>query len=213
MLAGRYAGSRVRDLKPRIVFDRIEQHVARGQRRGVRALQLGRHDSRSRLLPPAAHRHERVDRRTRRRVRLGGDRRADVRVRQSGLADQSHHAQRRARRRRPKSGTTATPFWLAEGYDRSFHYSDRIGEFLERTEARLERRRPRRHSPPISTRRGFDAPATDELIGYLDRQREHTGAPLPHRHHVLVEHIKPGRAATKVRTKSRSCCTPVGAAA
>jgi len=29
-----------------------------------------------------------------------------------------------------KAGTTATPFWLAEGYDRSAHYSDRIGEFL-----------------------------------------------------------------------------------
>ena len=90
-----------------------------------------------------------------------------------------------------KAGTTATPFWLAEGYDRSAHYSDRIGEFLERTDARLEQKDHEGVAADLE-RRGFDPSATDELIGYLDRQRQHTGAALPHRRHVLVEHIRTG---------------------
>ncbi len=32
--------------------------------------------------------------------------------------------------------------------------------------------------------------AADALIGYLRRQREATGRDLPHRHHVLVEHVR-----------------------
>ena len=35
--------------------------------------------------------------------------------------------------------------------------------------------------------------AAAELIDYLKRQRERTGADLPHRHHLLVEHAGGGQ--------------------
>ncbi len=97
MLAGRYAGSRLRDLKPRIVFDRIEQtiHAAKG---AVYALYNS-----GGTIPDRGYFHLRHtdsgahDRRTRRRIRLGSERRADVFVRLAELADQPDHAQRRAR--------------------------------------------------------------------------------------------------------------------
>ena len=53
-------------------------------------------------------------------------------------------------------------------------------------------KRTTKASPPISSAAASILRPRDELIGYLDRQREHTGAALPHRRHVLVEHIRTG---------------------
>ena len=48
------------------------------------------------------------------------------------------------------------------------------------------------------------------MIGFLARQREATGADLPHRHHLLVEHTRdPDGKGTK--GASRSSCTRSGA--
>ena len=33
-----------------------------------------------------------------------------------------------------RAGTAATPFWRSEPYNRTFHYSNHIGEFLERSD-------------------------------------------------------------------------------
>ena len=32
--------------------------------------------------------------------------------------------------------------------------------------------------------------AADELLGFLKLQREATGSALPHRHHLLIEHVE-----------------------
>ncbi len=78
------------------------------------------------------------------------------------------------------------PFWRADARNRSFHLSERIGRFLQRADARLEepgflRELQREHH--------LAPEATRELQGFLKRQQEHCGAPLPHRHHLLVEHF------------------------
>jgi ATP-dependent Lhr-like helicase len=76
------------------------------------------------------------------------------------------------------------PFWRAEELDRDFFYSEKIASFLERCSEQLGSgdlvgELVRRHF--------MDEPAARSLEGYLKRQREATGAELPHRHHLLVE--------------------------
>ncbi len=190
MLAGRYAGSRLRDLKPRIVFDRIERtlHAAKG---AVYALYNS-----GGTIPDRGYYHLRHTDTNALIGELDEEFVWEATVGQTfAFGNQSWQINRITHNdvlaSPAKAGTTVTPFWLAEGYDRSSHYSDRIGEFLESTDARLERGDHEVIASDLA-RRGFDVSATDELIGYLDRQREHTGAALPHRHHVLVEHIKTG---------------------
>ena len=76
------------------------------------------------------------------------------------------------------------PFWRADERDRGFHFAARLGAFLERADLELE-------DPAFAERlqreHGFAAAEAAQLIGYLGRQREATGAPLPHRHHLLIE--------------------------
>ena len=79
------------------------------------------------------------------------------------------------------------PFWKAEDLNRDFHFSEKILLFLEGMNERLE-------DPSLreELRREYflDDYAADELIGYLKRQREATGIDLPHRHLLLIEHFQ-----------------------
>ncbi len=81
-----------------------------------------------------------------------------------------------------------SPFWKAEERNRDFHLSDRIARALEEWNGRLaEPGFPAALAESLraGARRGRGA-----MIGFLARQREATGADLPHRHHLLVEHTR-----------------------
>ena len=88
-----------------------------------------------------------------------------------------------------KPGASSPPFWKSETLSRSFHYSERIGLFLEAANDRLEQ--PSFREELIEQHRA-EPRVADEIIGYLRRQREHTGTELPHRRHLLVERIRSG---------------------
>ena len=62
LLAGRYAGARVRELQPRIIYDRINATVNAKKRGRIRAIQLGRQHPRSRLLPDPPRRQRQQNR-------------------------------------------------------------------------------------------------------------------------------------------------------
>jgi ATP-dependent Lhr-like helicase len=97
-----------------------------------------------------------------------------------------------------------TPFWKGEPRNRDFHLSSRIGVWLEGAEACLR---------PVPSGEGEEATAVlgeylaaagridsawvGDLTRHLLRQRSHTGRPLPHRHHLLLERVEsaPGGAA------------------
>jgi len=91
------------------------------------------------------------------------------------------------------------PFWRAGDLDRAYHLSERVGRFLEAAAGGLdtpeffETLRLRHHLTP---------PAARALLDFLRRQREATGARLPHRHHVVAEHYTdpatPGEGHTLV---------------
>lgn len=113
-----------------------------------------------------------------------------------------------------KPGAIAPPFWKSEGINRDFHYAERVGNFLEYANDQLspssDTKNPQIGEP---TRPGLkhqseidfmeelqkdyflDETATEELMIFMRRQRAHTSASLPHRHHLLVEKIAgtPGR--------------------
>jgi ATP-dependent Lhr-like helicase len=95
---------------------------------------------------------------------------------------------------RPAPGNrVAPPFWKADSGGRDGHFARRVAEFLEWIDPRL--RDPDRSAElPAELQRShhLDPPAAQALLSWLAKQRRHTGCPLPHRHHVVVERICSG---------------------
>jgi ATP-dependent Lhr-like helicase len=84
-------------------------------------------------------------------------------------------------------GAALAPFWRAEGRDRSFELSERIGLFLEEAERRLDE--PAWQSG--LTRDYCLSPATaGVVVTWLSRQRAIMGGRLPHRHRVVLERVQ-----------------------
>ena len=190
MLAGRYAGTRIRDLKPRVAFDRI-RHTLKARKGAAFALYTSggtipdrgyftlRHADHGTAIGELDEefvwessvgntftlgtRHWRVHRITHN----------DVLVKPAP----------------PKSA--APPFWRAENLNRSFHFSCRIGEFLRFANEALKREGDDELLDELKAR-GFDDIAAEELIEYLKRQLDATQRDLPHVDHLLVEHVKSG---------------------
>ncbi len=81
-----------------------------------------------------------------------------------------------------------SPFWRAEDLGRPFHFSERIGAFLERAEQELDKGS---FAAALEQEYALSPGAAERLVRFLKRQRGATGAPLPHRHHVLIEYTAP----------------------
>ncbi len=83
------------------------------------------------------------------------------------------------------------PFWKGEGRNRDWHLAEKIGTFLEECDKSL--------TDPAETDRlidrfradcGMEENAAAYLHSYLRLQSETSGTHLPHRHHLLVEHFE-----------------------
>ena len=194
MLAGRYSGSRVRELKPRISYDRING-VIRAQRGAVLAMYNA-----GGVIPDRGYfqlRHSDTG------VVIGELDEEFVWEATLGqvftLGTQNWQINRITHNDvlvKPSSAAaTMPPFWRSESQNRSFHFSERIGRFLERAEEVFASAKPAESSAALSAelaQRGFDPCASAELVEYLQRQRDETRAPLPHRGHLLVEQVRTG---------------------
>jgi ATP-dependent Lhr-like helicase len=189
MLAGRYADSRIRELRPRLALDRLRGLVR--ARPGTARLvymsggtipdrgyfQLRRQDSMAKL---GELDEEFVwERSIGDSFTLGAQ---SWRIRKITHNDVLVSPARK--------GAAMAPFWRAEARNRTFHLSGRIGEFLERAERHFE------HRDGATELRGvlleehrMDGAAADRLLELLARQRAETGSALPHRHHLLVEKL------------------------
>ena len=188
MLAGRYAGTRVRDLQPRIAFDRLNNAI-RARKGAVFALYNA-----GGTIPERGYfklRHAETG------AAIGeldeefvweatvGD--AFTLGTQSWRIHRITHNDVLVKPAPPDA--SAPPFWRAEVIDRGFHFAQRAGAFLERAEGWLASNQADALMAHAQAALGFDATAAEELVGFLRRQREATGRELPHRRHVLVEHI------------------------
>jgi ATP-dependent Lhr-like helicase len=80
-----------------------------------------------------------------------------------------------------------SPFWKAEEVNRRPHLALRVASALESWNDRLGD--PQLHRELVRENR-LEPGAAEALVEYLRRQREATGRDLPHRHHVLVEHVR-----------------------
>ncbi|MHB8910048.1 MAG: DEAD/DEAH box helicase [Syntrophales bacterium] len=185
MLAGRYADTRLRELRPRISLDRIDNTV-HGREGVLRLIYLS-----GGTIPDRGY--------------------YDLRVAETGSKigelDEEFVWERRVgdtftlgtqvwRIRKVTHNDVEVvpvdakpgivPFWRAEEMNRAFHLSERILSFLEEFNGRLD-------EPTLKEelRRDYflEGTAADELIGHLRRQREATGTDLPHRRHLLIEHF------------------------
>ncbi|HIJ56176.1 MAG TPA: DEAD/DEAH box helicase [Deltaproteobacteria bacterium] len=188
MLAGRYADSRIRELKPRISIDRLDNTVE-ARKGALLALYFS-----GGVIPDRGYfnlRHQDSG------SKIGELDEEFVWEAAIGeiftLGTQNWRIQKITHNDvfvlpvRPTA--TAPPFWKAEENGRDFHFSERIGEFLEQSEYRLD-------APDfpdyIQQSHFMDVTAAKQLIDFLREQKKTSRSELPHRHHVLLEYIRSG---------------------
>ena len=190
MLAGRYAGTRIRDLKPRLAFDRIRQTL--NARKGA-AFALytsgGTIPDRGYFTLRHADHGTAIGELDEEFVWESSVGNTFTLGTQHWRVHRITHNDVLVKPAPPKSA--APPFWRAENLSRSFHFSCRIGEFLKVANETLKREGGDELLDELKTR-GFDDIAADELVEYLKRQLDATHCDLPHVDHLLVEHVKSG---------------------
>ncbi len=86
-----------------------------------------------------------------------------------------------------RSATGIFPFWKAEELNRDFHLSERIGLFLEHADQRLDQED---FEQELMNVHAMDTTAADELISFMKLQKEATGQGLPNRHRILIEYVE-----------------------
>ena len=196
MLSGRYAGSRVRELKARLQHDRINQTI-----QATRGALLAMYSSGGTIPDRGYFQMRHVDT----GAVLGELDEEFVWEATIGqtftLGTQNWQIQRITHNdvivRQARPDAYATPFWRAEAQHRSYHFSSLITEYLERIDGQLASGAGAAVRATLTEHSRFDSSAAEELVDYLTRQRAHTAAALPHRHHLLLELVRTGPAGYK----------------
>lgn len=188
MLAGRYAGTRIRELKAKVSIDRLDNTVE--ARRGA-LLELYMSGG---VIPDRGYFHLRQAETGAIIGELDEEFVWEARVgqffslgAQGWRIDRITHNDVFVTAGSAKAGDA--PFWRSEEMNRDFHYSTRIGEFLETADGLLDRDD---FVSYLSREYFMDPEAAGALMGFLKWQKTSTGCPLPHRRHLVVEHIATG---------------------
>ena len=188
MLAGRYSETRIRELKPRIAVDRLENTV-RARRGALLAVYLS-----GGVIPNRGYYQLR---RADGNVRLGELDEEFVWEASIGqtftLGTQSWRIERITHNDvfvRPAGPTAAAaPFWRADLIGRDAHFSRLISRFIDRAEEELPGGRFRE---TLESEYRLEPAAAEGLIRFLEDQRGHTNGPLPNNHNLLIEHVASG---------------------
>lgn len=195
LLQGRYAGTRLRDLRPQIAVD--PDGTVRGLPGVARKVYTG-----GGTIPDRGYFHLRREGSS---SLIGELDEEFVWERKIGdaftLGVQTWRIERITHNDvfvTPTRGAGAmAPFWRAEARDRGFELSGKIGEFLEWIEPRLED-----PALPDDLTRDYslDSVAGEELIRFLNEQRHHCGGVLPHRRRLVVEKIREAKDGRETYT-------------
>jgi ATP-dependent helicase Lhr and Lhr-like helicase len=185
MLAGRYATSRVRDVRPLLSIDRVDGTVVARAGADRTVYMAGG------TIPDRGVYHLRISDSA---ARLGELDEEFVWERSVGdtfaLGAQSWRIERITHNdvfvRPARTRSAMAPFWRAEERNRSFELSERIGTFLERADAALG---DPSFAAALEREHALDPAAAGALMAYLARQKAATGGRLPHRHRVIVERV------------------------
>ena len=84
-----------------------------------------------------------------------------------------------------------SPFWKADPNGRDFFYSKKILDLLESIENNFSRAGKGGGTlgkDDLIVNYNMESDAAGALVAFLQRQRNHTDRPLPHRKHLLIEH-------------------------
>jgi ATP-dependent helicase Lhr and Lhr-like helicase len=188
MLAGRYAESRIRELKPRVSIDRIDNTVAI-KPGALLALYMG-----GGVIPDRGYFHLRHAQSGARIGELDEEFVWEASLGQIfTLGTQNWKIERITHNDvlvtpgNPKA--MAIPFWRGESRDRDFHFSCRLADFLENANERIKNAA---FISDLQKHHHLDETAAKTLTDFLKRQKEKSGTDLPHRHHLLIEHIQSG---------------------
>ncbi|HDQ44575.1 MAG TPA: DEAD/DEAH box helicase [bacterium] len=189
MLAGRYAGSRIRELSPRIALDRTTG-TAQARKGALLAVYTG-----GGVIPDRGYFHLRHQQSGAVIGELDEEFVWEARIGQSFTLGTQHWRIERITHNDVfvlpgDSKTLSAPFWKGEELNRDFHFSTRLSGFLEEADAGLSEA-PGFESQ-LQERHHMDPAAADRLLRYLRSQKDHCGCPLPHRHHVLIEKTEAG---------------------
>ena len=192
MLTGRYSGSRIRELKPLVSVDGLD-HTVSARRGALQILYLS-----GGVIPDRGYFHLRHQETHARIGELDEEFVWEASVGDTfTLGAQNWKIHRMTHNDvfvLPGNPNAAgAPFWKAEENDRDFHFSERIGQFLEETDGRLE---DPEFAEYLRKRNHMDPEAAIGLIDFLKKQKEATGCPLPHRHHLVVECVAAGPGGT-----------------
>ena len=192
MLAGRYQQSRIRNLKPRLQFDRLDNSL-----NANKAALFALYNSGG-TIPDRGYYKLRHAETGALIGELDEEFVWEARVGQNFALGTQHWRINRITHNdvlvHPSaSKSTPAPFWKAEGLNRNSHLSLLIGKFLYESNQKLQQRGGDKHlHEQLVLSHCFDENAATELTDYLLAQREFTGADLPNRNHLLLEHIKTG---------------------
>ncbi|HVS01791.1 MAG TPA: DEAD/DEAH box helicase [Thermoanaerobaculia bacterium] len=201
MLAGRYAGTRVAELTPRLLVDRIDD-TARAAKGVPRLLY-----SSGGTIPDRGYFQLRVEGS---RAKLGELDEEFVWERSVGdrfvlgaqawrITAVTHDDVLVA----PASGGAGlAPFWRGEELDRPFHLMERLGRFLAWADAELAAASDPGPDeiagpafPALDARYPLTPGAERELWRFLQAQRAAAGGKLPHRHRLLAEWVRDPQSA------------------
>ncbi len=191
MLAGRYAESRIRELKPLISIDRIENTVS-ARRGALQTLYLS-----GGVIPDRGYFHLRHHETNARIGELDEEFVWEAAVGDTfSLGTQNWRIEKITHNDvlvLRGSGAAAAPFWKGEENGRDFHFSERIGRFLEEADRRLD---DSDFVSSLERENCMDGEAIGELLDFLKRQKEETGCVLAHRHHLVIEFVSAGPGGT-----------------
>ena len=186
MLEGRYADTRLRELKPRITMDRLKNTIRAKDASAFLLFMAGG------TIPDRGYYDLRLQD-TKAKIgeldeefvweRAIGD--------TFGLGNRIWRIQRITHNDVEVTPETRQlniiPFWRAESRDSGYHFAAKVGAFLEWANDRLN---DPGFKPALLRDYHMTRAAADELTAYLQRQRAASGTDLPHRHHILIEYFQ-----------------------
>lgn len=188
MLAGRYTDSRIRELKPRVSIDRLDNTVS-ARKGAVQAVYMfgGTIPDRGYFHMRHMETNARIGELDEEFVWENGEGSVFTLGTQTWRVERVTHSDVFVLPNR--SAQKETPFWRAEDYGRDFHFSERIGLFLEEANQRLD---DPEYLDDLQRLNCMDETAATQLVDFLQRQKDATDCDLPHRHHLLVEIVETG---------------------
>ena len=190
MLTGKYERTRIRDLKPRLIFDDDSQMLS--IRKGaVMALYTSggtipdrgyfqlKHADTNTLIGELDEEFV-WETQTGKQFAFGSQ--------QWVVTDITHND---VLVRAANNKETIPPFYRSEFINRSFYYSRQVGDFLESANDMLANNQAHLLINELSNR-GFEKEAAEEVTRYLREQRDTTGCDLPSANHIVAETVASG---------------------